>query len=774
MSRLSKKNLLASLALMTFTSQLVAAQLALPTPPAAPSAVVQTSDPATQTLPSWTVTRTFEQLGRASDTLLLGINSSEQVEFSLRRDRIATDARLQLQYTPSPSLIPTISHLRIYLNDVLAGVVPIEKDQLGRQTTQQVALDPRLIADFNRLRLEFVGHYTDICEDPANNTLWINISRASEITLQEQALSLKNDLAFFPLPFFDPRNSNKLVLPFVFADNPTLGEQKAAAILASYFGSQSNWRGAEFPVLFNTLPSVQSKEATQPSIVFATNDHRPAFLSDLEKYPAVQAPVVQLIDHPDAPYSKILLVMGRNEEDLATAAKALALGGQLLRGQRATIDKVQTLQPRKPYDAPAWMRTDRPVRFAELITYPQQLQVSGLQPRPITLDVNLPPDLFVWRNQGIPLRTQYRYTAPSANDDSRLNISLNDQFITSLPLLAKGTSSLEELRLAVLANDSANATDKLIVPSLKIGDRNRLRFDFNFASTVGSAQRDRCQTILPADTQAIIDEDSTIDLSGYHHYINMPDLKAFARSGFPFSRMADMSESIVVVPKQTTPTLVSTLLESVASISARTGYPAFALRLSDDWNSASKEDADLLLLGQLAPELRDNPDMNLLLQRQHDMLVQPYNNSGIKESNRRGPNDVDNNQPANRVEVSAQAPIAAIMGMQSPHHNQRSIVALLGNDDADYSLIRETLGDSGKLNAVAGSVALIRNSGVYSQLVGDTYYVGSLPWWLLLWYQLSEHPVLLAALAVISILLTAFLLWRALRWAADRRLHKDE
>lgn len=121
MSRLSKKNLLASLALMTFTSQLVAAQLALPTPPAAPSAVVQTSDPATQTLPSWTVTRTFEQLGRASDTLLLGINSSEQVEFSLRRDRIATDARLQLQYTPSPSLIPTISHLRIYLNDVLAG-----------------------------------------------------------------------------------------------------------------------------------------------------------------------------------------------------------------------------------------------------------------------------------------------------------------------------------------------------------------------------------------------------------------------------------------------------------------------------------------------------------------------------------------------------------------------------------------------------------------------------------------------------------------------------
>ena len=773
MSRFSKKAFFASLALMTFASQLMSAPLPLPGSSPAPLPKPPVED-SLQPLPSWTVTRTFEQLGRATDTLLLGINNSEQVEFTLRRDRIASDARLQLEYTPSPSLIPTVSHIRVYLNDVLMGVLPIDKDQLGRKTTQQMALDPRLISDFNRVRLEFIGHYTDICEDPANSTLWVNISRSSSITLQEQALSLTNDLAFFPLPFFDPRNSGKLELPFVFAANPTLGEQKAAAILASYFGSQSNWRGASFPVLYDALPSVQNKEATQPSVVFATNDHRPAFMSDLEKFPAVTAPVVELIDHPDAPYSKILLIMGRNEEDLATAAKALALGGNLLRGSRVTIDKVEELQPRKPYDAPAWMRTDRPVRFAELISYPQQLQVSGLQPRPITLDVNLPPDLFVWRNQGIPLRTQYRYTAPSANDDSRLNISLNEQFITSLPLVRKDTSSLEELRLAVLSNDTANANDKLVVPSLKIGDRNRLRFDFNFASTMGSAQRDRCQTILPANTQAIIDEDSTIDLSGYHHYISMPDLKAFARSGFPFSRMADMSESIVVVPAKTTPTQISTLLEAVAGISARSGYPAFGLRLSDDWQAAAKEDADLLLLGQMAPEMRDNPDLSLLLQRQRDMLVQPYGNSAIDANNRRGPSPDQRNNPANRTEVTAQAPIAAILGMQSPHHDQRSIVALLGNDDADYNLLRDAIGDSGKLDAVAGSVALIRSSGVYSQLVGDQYYVGNLPWYLLLWYQLSEHPVLLAVLAVISVLLTAFLLWRALSWAANRRLHKDD
>lgn len=176
----------------------------------------------------------------------------------------------------------------------------------------------------------------------------------------------------------------------------------------------------------------------------------------------------------------------------------------------------------------------------------------------------------------------------------------------------------------------------------------------------------------------------------------------------------------------------------------------------------------------MAPDLRDNPDLSVLLQRQRDMLVQPHGTTGIDANNRRTPSTDARNVPANKVEVTAQAPIAAILGMQSPTHNQRSVVALLANDDADYNLLREVLGDSGKLDAVAGSAALIRSSGVYSQLVGDQYFVGNLPWYLLLWYQLSEHPVLLTVLAVISVLLSAFLLWRALSWAANRRLNKHD
>lgn len=730
------------------------------------ASVAPLAEPAVPTVPNWPVMKTFEQLGHASDSLLLGVRNSEHIEFGVRRDRLATDASLQLDYTPSPALLPNLSHLRVYLNDELMGVVPVEKDQLGQRVRRQLPLDPKLLSDFNRVRLEFVGHYTDICEDPAHSGLWLNLNRKSQVQLHEQALALDNDLAYFPLPLFDARDTGKVELPVVFSGVPSLGEQRAAAILASYFGSQAGWRKATFPVLYNRLPA---RAATpKPSIVFATNDRRPAFLANLQQFPPVDGPELQMIDHPDDRWSKVLLVLGRNDDDLVKAASALAVGNNLFRGARVKVEQMTALQPRQPYDAPNWTRTDRPVRFAELLDYPEQLQVSGLQPRPVTLELNLPPDLFVWRNQGIPLRTLYRYTAPAVTDESRLSISVNDQYITSMPLVGndRRSGTLEEMRLAVLSGDSTALTEKSLVPALKIGDRNRLRFDFSFASTLGSAQRDRCQTSLPVDVRAAIDDNSTIDLSGYHHYIAMPDLRAFARSGFPFSRMADLSETLVIMPGKPTAMQVGTLLDTIGGVAGQVGYPALGLQLVDDWKQAAAADADLLLIGSLPEALSDAPNLGLLLSAQRDWLLQGRS-AGLPGSQRFDTGAV---AASSRVAVSAQAPIAAITGLKSPFHPQRSVVALLASSDSDYGLLRDTLGDVGKLDAVAGSVTLVRSSGVTSQFVGEHYFVGALPWWLLLWFHLSEHPVLLAAIAAICVVLFAFLLWRALRWAGKRRL----
>ena len=726
---------------------------------------------------SWVRNQTFRELGQSGDWLLSGMDTTRQLEFGMRRDRIVREGSLHLRFTPSPALLPTLSHLRVYLNEMLMEVLPIAKDDLGKTVTRKVALDTRLLGDFNRVRVELVGHYTDICEDPTNSTLWVNIGQDSRIVLQEQSLQQAKDMAYFPAPFFDGSEQGKSDITMVFAANPSVGEQQAAALLASYFGVQAKWRGLAFPVLFDQLPAAPENQPSRHTVVWATNTHRPAFLADLKRFPLVDAPIVELLDHPENPQTKILVVWGRNDEDLIKASLALAQGNKLFRGQRVVVNEVQALEPRQPYDAPNWMPTNRVVNLGELVTYPQQLQTTGLQPNPISVDINVPPDLFVWRNRGVPLNLLYRYTAPTLTNSSRLNVSMNGQLIAGLPLENQSLDGnwLRELRLSLLAGDSGALDQKVSIPALKIGDRNQLRFDFAFASILGSSLRDHCETTVLPTVQAAVDESSTIDLSGYHHYMGLPDLRAFARTSFPFSRMADLSETLILIPKEARPMQVGLLLETVASLSAHIGYPAMRLRITDNLQMAQEADADLLVLGQLPEPLRHSePNPELLMQASRDSLLQPTSGEGQQKLALNTASLLQHEQTqeaaASLVDISAQAPIAAIVGQQSPFYAQRSVVALLANQDEDYQLLRAALGDVGKREAMAGSVVLIRTSGVYSQFVGDHYFVGSLPWWQLLWFHLSTHPLLLALVAVLTIVLMAFLLWQALQRVTTKRL----
>ena len=118
--------------------------------------------------------------------------------------------------------------------------------------------------------------------------------------------------------------------------------------------------------------------------------------------------------------------------------------------------------------------------------------------------------------------------------------------------------------------------------------------------------------------------------------------------------------------------------------------------------------------------------------------------------------------------------MAAVIGFQSPYNDQRSVVALLADSPRGNELLTNALNDSGKRAAMFGSVAVIRESGVNSLRVGDIYYVGHLPWFERIWFALSNHPILLAMLAAISVMLLAWVLWRMLRIISRRRLSLDD
>ncbi|SCC12301.1 cellulose synthase subunit [Kosakonia oryzendophytica] len=709
--------------------------------------------------PSRDVKLTFAQIAPPPGSMVLrGVNPNGGVEFGMRSDELVSKAVLNLEYTPSPSLLPVQSQLKVYLNDELMGVLPVSKEQLGKKTLAQVPINPLFITDFNRVRLEFIGHYRDVCENPASNTLWLDIGRSSSLDLTYQKLAVQNDLSHFPVPFFDARDNRALTLPMVFADAPGLGQQQAAAVIASWFGSRSGWRGQTFPVSYNTLPDSNA-------IVFATNDKRPDFLRDA---PAVKGPTISMIAHPGNPYVKLLVVMGRDDNDLLQAAKGIAQGNVLFRGDSVTVDEVKPLLARQPYDAPNWIRTDRPVSFGELKTYEEQLQSTGLQPASINVALNLPPDLYLLRSNGIDMNLNYRYTAPPTKDNSRMDISLNNQFLQYFNLLSNQDSNKLLLRLPVLQGLLDGKTD-VSIPALKLGAVNQLRFDFQYMNPMPGGTIDNCVTFQQVDNRVVIGDDSTIDFSKYYHFIAMPDLRAFANAGFPFSRMADLSQTLVVMPPKPAPAQLTTLLNALGTVGAQTGFPAINVQLTDDASKIQGKDADIMIVGAIPPSLKDDKKIDLLVEAAQSWVKTPQRQTPFTASL---PDEVDR-QAETQTAVTSDGPMAAIVGFQSPFNDQRSVVALLADSPRGYTLLNQAMNDSGKRAAIFGSVSVIRESGVNGLRVGDIYYVGHLPWFERVWYALANHPVLLAVLAAVSIVLLAWVLWRLLRIISRRRLDPD-
>lgn len=675
--------------------------------------------------------------------------TGRNIEFSLRKDELIVQAVLHLKFVPSPSLLPLISQIKVYLNDELVNAFALTEEQIGKLNSVDIPIDSRFFGDFNRLRLEFIGHYKSVCENSAHNSLWLDIDKQSNLELMFQTLLVENDLSHFPEPFFDPLDNNQLNLPMVFVEQPNLMQQRAAAILASWFGSKALWRGSFFPVLFNQTP-------TGNAIIFATNAQRPDFLKN---YKTVEAPTVEMINHPDNPYIKLLLILGRDDQDLLTAVQGIAQGNVLFRGSSVVIKNVKMLRPRKPYDAPNWIRTDKPVTFASLKEFEDQLQTKGFVPYPISLRFNLPPDLYLNNTRGMNVLLKYRYSLPPLASLSLLNISMNNSFVKSYKLDPKADKTF--------AASLAETREELYIPA-SLGSNNQFTFEFAYGTQIaGGVENGSCITYQVVNNAGVIDDSSTLNLSNYTHYIAMPNLKAFMSSGFPFSILADLSQTIFYIDPQSQPEAMTTLLNVSGNIGAATGYPILAMTLTNDWTKVKNKDADVLIIGVIPKDLQDNEDLNLLLNKTQDWIKKPLNNN-IQENHWIIPFSA----AESKTTISAMGSVAALAGIQSPYNKKRSIIALLAENQQGFALLNKAITNNKNKNnnKIFGSVSVIRDSGINSLSVGNQYFIGNLPWWERFWHSFQKHPINLAFLSLLAAVLVTFLVWNGLLIINKRRL----
>lgn len=702
------------------------------------------------------VLQTFSELGQGEPVQLNGIDGYETIAFGLRQDQMVLKAKLRLRFSYSPSMIPDLSHIKVYLNDEVLATIPLPKDQAGFEQIREVELNSLYLTDFNRLKFQLIGHYTMDCEDVMHSSLWASISNKSELELTVQPLELHNDLAILPLPFFDFHDNRRLNLPFAFAGTPSFETLRASGMVASWFGGLASYRGARFPALLNQLPAGNA-------VVFVTNQER---LESLD-LPTIDGPSIKLIDHPRQPGAKLLVILGRNGQELQKAASALVLGQAVLSGQTARIETVEYPPRRAAYDAPNWLPVDRPVKLGELVENPEQLEVRGRLPRPLRVNVRVPADLMLWQNKGVPIDLKYRYTPPVADDNSTVNVSINNQFLQTMRLQPNERfGENDNLVIPLRHDDRALDHGDILIPALKVGSDNQLQFQFAF----DYHKQGLCRSFQLDNVWAALEPNSVIDFSHFYHYSEMPNLSFFANSGFPYTKYADLAETAVILPKTPTATDIEVYLTSLGLMGKSTGMAGLRFELVSADHLDDMADRDLLVI--------DTAPNSELLQRWHGQIPVALGqeqrsflaNFTRWQAYRNLQRPTEHNLATDPSVVRTDGSLSLLVGFESPLKSGRSAIALTASDSSAADNLLFGLQDSGRVAHIGGDVAFFRGDQVESSRQGPIYYTGELPIWNWIWFHLAKYPMLLAMMGILSGVFVAFVSYAGLKKIAAQRL----
>ncbi|WP_349617975.1 cellulose biosynthesis cyclic di-GMP-binding regulatory protein BcsB [Azotobacter salinestris] len=721
---------------------LLAGELELPPPPA--SAQPTTAAGLIEVL-------RFAQLGIKDGTTLRGARAEVGIPFSIGRQQIVSEARLDLHIRHSDKL-PANAHLEVLLNgeaiDDLRLTAGAPLDDFV-----EIEVNPLLLLPHNSLNLRLRSDERR-CESPERSLLQVAIGKDSSLSLELRRLPLANDLALLPVPFFDEAQLGESRLPTVLAGQPGEKILRSAALVASHFGALARYRSLDFPVTVGTLPLGNA-------LLFALAEQR---IDGLE-LPPIEGPTLAVLDNPRDPHAKLLLIAGRTPDEQHAAALALVLGAGRLKGASMLLEEPPAPPRRAPYDAPRWLPTDRPVRLAELTD--KDLANQSPTPAGVSLNFRAAPDNFLWAMANIPVHIRYRFPKGDWLDTSRthLDIALNGRYLTSLPLLK--TNPLEKLK-HYLGQQTRQEEARVEIPAYLIYGDNRLDFHFNLRT------RDDpdCSLELPEQALSRIDGDSFIDFSGTRHFARLPNLSFFVGAGFPFTRMADLSETAVLLPGTPREEEIEAMLGLLGRFGESTGYPALGVEvLVGPARLPSVAGRDLLAIGRLDGEL---PLASLLAGsdfrvEKGQLRIAPW--TPLERVRRFVLGDWDSQAPEAARQLAGDQPFRGLLSRRSPFDPERALVLVLAREAQWLPQIVESLHNPEVSTEIRGDLTHFASARqVQSFRVGAQFAYGTLPWHIHVRWLFSDRPVLLATLLLASALLVALALQPLLRARVAQRL----
>lgn len=684
----------------------------------------------------------LEQLGVDSALSIRGVDGMSGFSFAIPSTEQVQQLDISLDFRVSPSLLESVSHLKVYLNDQVIKVIELSSHMLDKSQQMRFSLPVHLIKEQNEVAIQLIGHYTWQCEDPLHTSLWASVSPTTKLHFSVLPRIIPNDLSLLPAPFFEGADSARLAIPLVMY-NTSPAYTEAAAMVASWLGIQAAHRGAVFRVQ-NELPTRGS------AIVFLDDA---SVISGLLHLKDMSEAEVRMVPNPNDAFGKLLIIKGSNAENIKLAAKTVALAATALSGDRVQAMKIQE-PSRKPYDAPAWISTDRAVSFKELAPH-NDFTAHDFFNNEVRLHLRLPPDLFGWKGKQALMNLRYFYTLQSASEKADLQVRINYAELTKLKLRGR-----PEQALTTMDADTGTGRAKVELPLIRLGSTASMQFNFLYEN---AAKRD-CELSMVDTYRSAIDPSSTIDLRGFEHFIAMPNLAAFGTAGYPFSKMADLSETAVILSESPSLSELSTLMTFVGQIGFATGYPATRLHVQYGADAAALINKDLLLFsfGKKHP---------LFSQWEHLMprveLAKNSEPSWLKQIAQRF---------LTAEEIIAKTvpftPLLELKQFESPITKKRTVVAMISSDPTQaFEAAQNVVSNTKILPRIQGGVTLIGSDQVLAFEFPPSYYVGQLtPFVTLVWY-LEHHPLIVILLFIVGALLISTVIFLVLRAQAQRRLN---
>jgi cellulose synthase (UDP-forming) len=702
----------------------------------------------------------LKDMGLVQAFEMRGPHSYDSIQFVLSHALVPKRATLKLFYSFEPGLDPHTTSLKISLNGfTIATILPGANSELSVKSAESdVLVPPDLLVRNNSFAFNFEGSGVMQRDDQAKTHILGRISLGSTLEVSGDRLAWQNDLSQLPLPFFDSDLQTMTTLPFVFLSPPDPQALEGAGIVASWFGLLASSKPVRFTVALGQIPPGNA-------IIFA--DNRSMLPSELQ-IPAGAGPLLALRDNPSDAGGKVLILAGDDGEQLLTVARTLSLlkgasattpaQGTTLGGDTAQIPDLVMPAARERDDAPRWLPTRRETPLTDCRT-PDALQSDGSKSIPLYL--HTPPDLFYGERQNLKLNLHYRYNAIQVTPGSALRVLVNDKLVSEVAL-SPGTDFTDRLR-------------QILVPVADLQPfGNTILFNFDFAPS----DRDTPGSLPASAPMGQILCSSSLELQGLAFWTSMPNLGIFASAGFPFTKLADLSETTVVLPAVPGKEEISLYLHLLSHFGAETGYPALRVIVSGP-NTVISRTRDYLILGSidnqpafnsLDPLLPATLDSNGVHVSQMHSSLPFISSTGLASPSlwsRWIGRATKQTLPSNFAGV----PDALVEEIESPSSPDRSIVLVILNRNTSASTFADVFLDAAQSRDIAGSVSLLRNAKFESYpMEGETYRVGDISRYAMMRIWFTHYFLLLLVLVTALSLLVAGWLREWLSQRARARL----